>query len=168
MKHLLYYLEKHPSKLFDRFVLQCLLLATASAFRRSGKCILFSKDPLQEYGEFSRECLNQKVDRKRLYRVMYRLGRGVRRVTGLTEPGDLKRLVFLLYRSISITMTGEIPGEIQVTKCYFSQIYSPLQCQVISAMDAGIVAGICGGKLRFCQRITEGCSCCKACVKERN
>ena len=51
----------------------------------------------------------------------------------------------------------------------FRRFYTPAQCRVMSRVDAGIIAGICGGgKLRFTQRITEDCSCCKACFSGKD
>ena len=32
----------------------------------------------------------------------------------------------------------------------------------MSAMDEGIVDGLCGGRLVFSQRLTEGADCCRA------
>ncbi len=168
-KALLDILELHPSEVFARLQLQILLGATARAFDQRGQCILFAKDPLQEYGMFTKTCMASGAEQRRLYQVSLRLGRRVRTVLGLTNPEDLKRLVFLLYKNIGITMTGEIPGEIVVSECFFARIYSGMECRYISAMDAGIVAGICGdGTMTFVQRMTEGCEQCVAnvCVKD--
>ncbi len=127
-----------------------------------------SAKALQTYAIFTAACMEQSVpDRKRLYRLSYVLGNRIRRITGLTQNNDLQRLIFFLYRNIGICMCGAIPGEIHVTKCFFSRFYTPEQCMWIEAMDAGIVTGICGGgNLWFSQRITEGHTCCKACLRK--
>ena len=60
-------------------------------------------------------------------------------------------------------MNGTIPGEITVSSCYFSKFYTPKQCALMSYVDSGIIAGLCGGgNLRFTERITEGCGRCTA------
>lgn len=157
------------SKLFARLQLQILLLATAKGFGRKGKCILFSGDALKAYAKFSKACMQTETDRKKLYRVAYRLGRKIRLITGFTDQEDLARLVYFLYRNIGITMSGELPGVICVSECYFSKIYSERECRCISAMDAGIIAGICGnGKLYFTERITGGCNHCTAVFEVKN
>ena len=98
-----------------------------------------------------------------LFRDAARLGRRIRRISGLSSTSDLEKLIFMLYRNIGITMTGKLPGEITVSKCYFSHYYTPEQCRVMSYVDSGIISGILGGgRLTFSQRITEGCACCKA------
>ena len=100
---------------------------------------------------------------ERIYCSAFRLGNRVRKVTGLTEQEELQKLVFLLYRGIGVRMDGDLPGEILVKECYFSQQYSPWQCALMSCMDSGVIAGIFGGgKLTFTERITEGCGHCRA------
>lgn len=64
---------------------------------------------------------------------------------------------------------GCLSGEITVPECYFSRYYTPEQCAIMSFVDSGIIAGICGttdpasGYLLFTERITEGCGRCRAC-----
>lgn len=192
-KRFLSFQERRPSKVLARIQLQILLRATARGFGRKGRWILFSKDPLKAYARFTEDCLAGNVaaetaghmepgiagsgaaeaansrGRERLYQSAFRTGSRVRKVTGLAAPEDLQRLVFLLYRNIGITMTGQLPGEVLVSACYFSKVYTPQQCAVMSAMDHGIIAGICGpGTLQFTERLTEGCGRCKACFEERS
>lgn len=158
-----FFLE-HPSGLLSRLELQILLLATAYACDRRGRCILFCRNPLAEYAAFTKVCIKEKGDRRRLYQISCQLGRRIRRFTGLTRNEDLSRLIFMLYKNIGIDMSGQIPGELQVSRCAFSAFYTADECAYISAMDAGMIAGICGrGRLHFTQRITEGCKECRAC-----
>jgi hypothetical protein len=50
-----------------------------------------------------------------------------------------------------------------VSSCYFSSVYSPETCGVLSALDDGIFTGLSGGgRLRFSRRITDGSACCRA------
>ena len=99
------------------------------------------------------------ADRDRLFEQARRTGARIRRVTGFTEDEDIRRLIFYLYRNISIQMHGSLPGEIEVTDCYFSRLYSPRQCSLMSCVDSGIMSGVHdGGRLKFTQRITQGCT----------
>lgn len=103
----------------------------------------------------------------RLYQDAYRLGSIIRRVTGFRERGDLDRLIFYLYRNIDIDMSGSTDSELLVSDCYFSNYYTPEQCRMMSNVDSGIIAGICGGgRLEFTERITEGCGRCRACFAD--
>lgn len=154
-----------------RIELQILMNTTAEAFDVTPLRIL-QKSPenaLQAYAEFTAECMRKYGgNEERLFACAYRLGSRIRNITGVRDPEDIRRLVFLLYRNIGITMTGSIPGEIIVSGCYFSRIYTPEQCRLMSAMDSGVISGICGGgKLEFTERISEGCSVCRACFTER-
>ena len=165
-KNLMRYLEQHNSTLFLCFQLQLLLNVTARAFDVPGKKIwhLSFKRALREYAVFTKNCMRfNHADPRRLYRSAYTLGRRLRRITGFTDSRDLQQLVFFLYRNISIAMSGGIPGEITVSSCYFSRFYTPKQCALMSYVDWGIIAGLCGGgHLKFTGRITEGCGRCTA------
>ena len=160
---LLKHLEHHTPPFVRRLALQILMNATARAFRMHGKRLwtLPWRDGLRLYAEYTRARPN--VDPEALYSVSYTLGQRLRHITGLTDPRDLRRLVFWLYSGIGISMGGKLPGEVSVSGCFFSDYYTPAQCAMMSNMDSGIVGGIMGGgKLIFTQRITEGAPCCKA------
>ena len=163
-------LEAHRPSLFRRIQLQVLTYVTAAAFQVKVPR-LWQKKPekaLAEYAAFTKSCMeDRRAESARMYQLAYDAGSMLRRITGFSEKTDLERLVFLLYRSIGITMDGELPGKVTVSACYFSRLYTPEQCGMISAMDSGIVAGICGGgQLTFTERLTEGCACCTAYLKE--
>lgn len=157
--------EKIPDWV-QRIQLQILLNATAEGFGRKPFRIWHLKgaDGLKAYGAFTKACMaGETVSGQRLYDVAYRLGAMLRHVTGFTEQRDLERLLFFLYRGIGITMTGSLTEELTVSRCFFSTLYASEQCRSISAMDSGIVGGLCGGgELNFVHRITEGCGCCTA------
>ena len=164
-------LERHTPDRLKSLELQALLNLTARAFRTPGRTV-WNKPAglaLLQYANFTTLCMTAiKADPDALYREACAVGRRLRRVTGLTEKRDIERLVFYLYRNIRITMDGSLPGEIRIPTCFFSRFYTPGQCAVMSSVDSGIIAGICGGgSLHFTQRITEGCAQCRACYTER-
>jgi len=105
--------------------------------------------------------------RDRLHRNAYQLGRKLRkrlRVSGAEEAMAATRI---LYRALRIELRGPTEGEIEVGRCFFSRFYSSQVCEVVSALDAGVVAGLSdGGRLTFCQRITEGHDRCRASFEE--
>ena len=166
-RRLLRRFERHTPQVFRRRQLQILADLAAGSFGRSP--IRISKGyparGLREYAAYTVSCMETgPADPDRLFRDAADLGARIRRASGLTDPEDLQRLVFLLYRNIGIIMTGELPGQIDVPVCYFSRYYTPQQCALMSCVDSGIVSGIFGGgHLAFSQRITEGCDRCKAC-----
>lgn len=167
---LLSLLERRMPAFIRRIQLQILMNITADAFQTKA-VRLWHKRPesaLADYAAFTKRCMESlPADCARMYRLACDAGAMLRRITGFSVKFDLQRLVFLLYRNIGIDMHGELPGKITVPICYFSRVYTPAQCEMISAMDSGIVAGICGGgRLVFTKRITEGCDCCTACLKE--
>lgn len=159
-------LEKHTPEWVRSLEIQILSDLTARAFRMPGRKLRNkpAELALRLYAAFTVSCMEEReADPDALYREAYVVGSRLRRLTGLSQKQDAERLVFYLYRNIGITMTGELPGEITVPECFFARFYTPHQCAVMSAVDAGIIAGICGGgRLHFSQRITEGCGLCRA------
>ncbi len=166
--------ERGSSARLQRMQLQILADLAARSFGQARIRIrqLPPEEGLAAYAKYSRRCMERfaaganvfpGADAARVYEEARALGERVRRLSGLTDPEDLRRLVFLLYRNIGITMQGSLPGEIVISRCYFSDFYTPDQCALMSRTDAGIISGIMGGgTLQFQQRITEGCSCCHA------
>ena len=159
-------LEKHTPERVRSLEIQILSDLTARAFQIPGRT-LWNKPAelaLRLYAAFTVSCMDEReADPDILYREAYAVGSRLRSLTGLSGKQDAERLVFYLYRNIGITMAGELPGEITVPECFFARFYTPRQCAVMSAVDTGIIAGICGGgRLHFTQRITEGCGMCRA------
>lgn len=156
--------------------IQLLMNATARAFHHKPRRVwtLPCADALPAYAACTRDWLlrytgDPAAIQAEMYREALRLGRLVRRLTFFLSDQGHARLVFALYRGIGITMQGQLPGEVQVSRCCFSSYYTPEMCRLIAAMDDGVVSGIMGGrKLRFSQRITEGCACCKAHLTRRD
>jgi hypothetical protein len=105
--------------------------------------------------------------RDRLYRNAYQLGRKLRKRLRVSSAEEAMAATRILYRALRIELHGPAEGEIEVRRCLFSQFYSSQVCQVVSALDAGVVAGLSdGGRLAFYQRITEGRDRCRASFEE--
>ena len=158
-------IKKRP-RWVTRVQLQILLDTTARAYAMPRKKIRSrtARGALREYAAFTGQCMKYgKADPVRVREEAYRTGNLIRRITGFRESHDIERLIFYLYRNLRISMSGHIPGEIVVSRCYFERFYSPEQCALMSFVDEGIIAGISGGgKLAFAERITEGCGRCRA------
>jgi hypothetical protein len=173
MNALLPRLLSHTPAIVKRQALVRLFGATAAAFqsdmpRLSG---LLREQCLLEYARFTAErageALRQGGDlselQERLYRNAYRLGRTPGRLLRVHDIEDVMTLGRFLYGILDIDFDGSDSGEITIRRCYFSGFYSPEVCQVMSAMDRGLLAGLAGGgDLVFIERITEGRSSCRA------
>ena len=150
-------------------MLQILLTVTARAFGQRGKIIwhLPAQKGLRTYALYTLDCSQRSPQPERLYDTFRSLGTFLRRLSGFTEDTDLGALVFFLYQVIGITMEGKLPGKVQVKRCFFSALYSPTQCALMSHMDAGLITGILGrGRFRFTERLTEGYPTCTAFLLE--
>ena len=100
---------------------------------------------------------------ERLYRETRALGERLRRALKLRTSGEIMAASKMLYAALGIDFEGREPGEVTIRRCYFSRFYSGQICQVMSAMDRGLLAGLAnGGQLVFSSRITEGQPCCRA------
>ena len=177
MSPLLSRLLTHTPALVKRQALVQLFRATAAAFqadmpRLSG---LSREQCLLAYARFTanqaEEALRQGGDlselQERLYRNAYRLGRTPGWLLRVRGVDDVMALGRSLYDILDIDFygsdSGSGSGEITISRCYFSSFYSPEACQVMSAMDRGLLAGLAGGgELMFSERITEGHPCCRA------
>ena len=166
-RKLLRRLERHTPTLLVGVQLQILLNLAARAFHAPGKSVWrhAPAQALREYAEFTVRCtLRGGANPDNLYREAFDLGKRLRRLTGFTDAEDIERLIFYLYRNLQISMSGHLPGEITVRKCYFSGFYAPEQCALMSAVDSGVMSGLLGGgTLTFTERITEGHKTCAAC-----
>jgi hypothetical protein len=122
----------------------------------------------------------------RLHREAESLGTEFRRRTGISEPREAFAALAFLYGQIGIEIIaaeaaakgggepgggrgpggGIAPSGMLVTRCFFSDHYTPDTCRLMSALDAGVVAGLFGGtSLEFSERITEGAGCCRASLR---
>jgi len=91
------------------------------------------------------------------------MGQELRKILRINTPEQAGLAFGLFYRVLGIESSGQFPGELLITQCFFSRFYTGEVCHLISALDAGLAAGLFGsGSLTFDQRITEGNSCCRA------
>jgi hypothetical protein len=165
-------LARTPSAVKRQALVQ-LFQATAAAFECDMPPLsgLSQEQRLLAYAWFTREwaenALRRGVDlaelQERLYRNAYHLGRMPGRLLRVNRVDEVMTLGRFLYGILDIDLEGSDNGEITVRRCYFSSFYSPQVCQIMSAMDRGLLAGLSGtGELVFSQRITEGPTCCRA------
>jgi hypothetical protein len=156
-----------------RQALAGLFRSTAAAFRCDMPRLsgLSRERCLLEYARFTADRAEEALRRgsdlselqERLYRNAYRLGRTPGRLLRVQGVDDVMALGRVLYAILDIEFQGSGSGEITIGRCYFSSYYSPEVCQVMSAMDHGLLAGLAGaGELVFSQRLTEGQACCRA------
>ena len=168
-RNLLHRLERHTPAWALSVQSQILLNLTARAFHAPGKSVWrhAPAQALREYAEFTVRCtLCGDAKPENLYREAFDLGKRLRRLSGFTDAADVERLIFYLYRNLQISMSGRLPGEITVGKCYFSGFYAPEQCALMSCVDSGVISGLFGGgTLTFARRITEGHKTCAACFR---
>jgi hypothetical protein len=156
-----------------RQALVLLFRATAAAFRAEMPRLagLSREQCLLAYARFTADQAEEALRRDgdlselqaRLYQQAYRLGRTPGWLLRVRSVDDVMVLGRSLYDVLDIDFEGSDNGEITISRCYFSSVYSPEVCRVMSAMDRGLLAGLAGGgELAFSQRITEGHGCCRA------
>jgi hypothetical protein len=98
-----------------------------------------------------------------LYQSAYEFGNKFRKQFRVSTARDVMEASRFLYKILGIDFKGTEKGTITISKCFFSQHYSPFTCRVISSLDAGMIAGLSGGGgLSFSERITEGSTFCNA------
>lgn len=151
-----------------RVELQLLMNLTAKALRQPSRRIwtLPHGDALRTYAEYtSAPAVVSDGATERMNMAAYRMGRLLRRLLLVRSEAAGRRVVVALYRNIGIEVSFTGGGQLCFRRCYFSCFYTPAVCQAVSALDDGIIRGLTGRQARrlcFTQRITEGCSCCKA------
>lgn len=126
---------------------------------------------LHEYAVFTKvnaeECLQSSSDidglKERLFQEAYHLGRQLRQQFRIATSQEVLLMMRIVYALLEIDLRIGSENEVFIKTCFFSRYYTPEICHVISALDEGLAAGLSdGGRLCFCQRITEGCNCCRA------
>lgn len=131
---------------------------------------------LSAYAAFTRSVADQLESRpsaaagvqQRLFQQAYAYGSLWRARLRLSNRSEAMRAARVLYRAIGIDFRGAGDGLIEIRRCFFSAYYTSATCRVISALDAGIVAGLAqAGGLAFSHRITEGAAVCLARCTER-
>ena len=173
MNRVLVFLETHVPACVRKRALRALFRATARAFKCPAPSLasLAADDCLLRYAQFTQgrvaELLLNGDDlpavQEQLYRNAYELGRACRRVSRIDTVKGTMALARCLYRLLDIEFRGDEGGNVVVSRCYFSRFYSGQVCQVMSAMDRGLLAGLSDGRqLVFSARITEGQARCRA------
>jgi len=126
---------------------------------------------LRRYAEFSASQVAAQIEggrdmaavEQRLYEAAVALGRRFGGPFRIRSMKDMQTVGRVLYRMLGIDFESDERGEVIIRRCFFSQAYSAQVCQVMSAMDRGLFAGLSGGgQLEFSGRITEGQCCCRA------
>jgi len=134
-------------------------------------------EALEKFAVFTRDEAEKSIHagddlaalKKRLYTNARDLGDKLRKRYRINSLSDAMAMSRFLYRILGIDFRGNKQGEATIRRCFFSHIYSSQICEVISALDEGLAAGLsAGGRLTFDQRITEGNTCCRArvCLEE--
>jgi hypothetical protein len=127
-------------------------------------------DALLLFARFTREQAEKTVRQgnrsevqSRLFHNTCEIGRQLKTDFNINTLPEVMRMSRIIYRLLKIDFQGDSRGEIVIHRCFFSTFYSEDICRLVSALDAGLLAGLSGGgKLHFTRRITEGHSCCRA------
>jgi hypothetical protein len=101
------------------------------------------------------------------------LGQRLRADLRLTDrEEDLIAAARLLYRILGIEFEVRPDGDgatMTVHRCSLAERYTPLTCEVISAMDEGVVAGLRPGtRMNFTKRNSSGACQCEASIVWRD
>lgn len=150
-----------------------LVRLTARAFEAAPPSLegLSLSEMRRRYAEFSRLQAEQALTHpeglapieSRLFDGAYHLGSDIRRELRVSTRRDVMAAARVLYRALEIDLRGDEGGAIVVRRCAFSREYSPEVCGLMSAADAGLLAGLAaGGRLVFSARISEGAQGCRA------
>ena len=103
------------------------------------------------------------VVRARLWLNAAEFGDALRRRLRVRRAVDVLRALTLLYGHIGIDLRADRPNAVEVRRCFFSRFYSEPVCELVSALDEGVAAGLSGGgELQFIERKTGGSACCLA------
>ena len=150
--------------------LQDLFRLTAAAFGREVPALRGQSrgEMLGSYARFTGGQVQQALAagtsagvRKTLYETSRQMGRDIRARLPIRSRSDAAAALHCLYACWPSTRKSMPGARSTVRRCFFAAYYTPEVCRFISAMDEGIVAGICGGRLVFSQRLTEGADCCR-------
>jgi len=164
------FIRKRELKKLFRFTAEAFDLKTPELSRLS------CDELLSAYAAFTRMAADQLESRpsaavivqQRLFQQAQAYGRWWRTRFRLSTMSEAMRAARVLYRAIGIEFRSADGGLIEIRRCFFSAYYTSATCRVISALDAGLVAGLArSGGLVFSQRITEGAAMCVACCTER-
>jgi hypothetical protein len=166
-------LEIHVPDVVARSALRRLFDATSSAFGREPEDVsgLDRRALLEQYASFTIGCAERSLAdhtdldtvSRRMWAQAYALGGLLRRRLGVRSRADALRAARIAYRMIDIDLRADEHGTVTVDRCAFAAQYTPQVCRLMSALDAGLIAGLTdGGRLSFSERITEGRPRCLA------
>lgn len=119
---------------------------------------LFTREQAERYRRSGRQ-LEEVKDR--LYQNSYIFGQSLRKSLRIATWEEAVTALAVIYQLIGIDFQCDRQGEVIIRQCFFSRYYSGEVCRLISSLDEGLAAGISGGRLSFCQRLTEGGDCCQ-------
>lgn len=162
-----------PPSILRPFVMRRLLQRTADAFGTRPPIVRgMSGDQLvRAYAAFSSvrsELLlggggGPETSRRDLWRSAHHVGSDLRRWLGISSMAEAMVAARAVYRVLDIDLRGSPAGDVVVARCSFARVYSPEVCAVMSSLDAGLFAGLTGGRrLTFSDRLTEGAPACLA------
>jgi hypothetical protein len=166
-------LELYIPRWMARSALRRLFDATASAFGRDPVDLrgLTKEELLERYAMFTTSCAEQALAdpseadaiTRRMWSNADALGESLRRRLGVHTRAEALRAARVAYRMLAIDLRADQQGGVVVDRCAFAAWYSPRVCQLMSSLDAGLIAGLThGGRLTFSERITEGRPRCLA------
>jgi hypothetical protein len=166
-------LEFHVPDVVARSALRRLFDATVAAFGCEPEDLdgLDHRALLKRYASFTSTCAERALAgrtdldtvSRRIRAHAYALGTALRRWLGVRTRADALRAVRIAYRMIGIDLRADEHGYVTVDRCAFAERYTPEVCRLMSALDAGLIAGLTdGGRLAFSERITEGRPRCLA------
>ena len=166
-------LQIHTPEYVKKRALIQLFKFTAAAFGCEAPPLarLSSDEGLLQYALFTqshvegliRSARDLETVQHRLYQNAVELGKLHGKRLRIHTVKDTMAIGRVLYRILGIEFQGNAQGEVIIRRCYFSRFYSSQVCQIMSAMDRGLFAGLSnGGQLDFSSRITEGQPCCRA------
>jgi hypothetical protein len=163
----------HIPEFIQRRELEKLFELTAASFQASrppDTSKLSLDDLLKSYAVFTREQADLTLRESRapsvqsaLFESSRLMGAELKTQFGLKSTEDVMQMSSAIYKLLKIDLKGTPDGNIVVKRCFFSPYYSQETCRLISSLDEGLLAGLsAGGRLKFSQRLTEGCDSCRA------
>ncbi|MGH2640173.1 MAG: hypothetical protein ACRDGO_00580 [Actinomycetota bacterium] len=168
-------LRFHVPALVRRTILRELVAAIARGFERpcpamkglSGDELLACAIDVSH--RWSEDALGGTADRSevegRLFSEAWALGRRAKRRLRVRTEEEGLAAAGVLYEAIGIEFRTGRAGAIVVPRCAFARVYGPGVCELMSAVDSGLIAGLTGAAgLRFTERLTEGAPACRALV----
>jgi len=173
MRLLVSALQMHTPECVRKRALAQLFSSTAAAFeaRLPPLAGLDSEARLATYARFTQALAQERLQdgrqvealQRRLYRNAAELGRQYSRWFRPRTVADVMAIGRVLYRTLATDFRGDARGDVVISRCYFARVFSAEVCRLMSAMDAGLFAGLSnGGALTFASRTTEGHPCCRA------